>query len=85
MNAGEGSAFADAEEVHRAYHAGQVILHAKVKVRIEEHNADEDGKSQITRKIYDTTVGRALLYNIVPKSCPTAWSTRRWTRKRSPT
>ncbi len=67
---GEGSVFADAEEVHRAYHAGQVDLHAKVKARIEEHNLSEEGRLEVTRKVYDTTVGRALLYNIVPKTLP---------------
>ena len=67
---GEGSVFADAEEVHRAYHAQQVDLHAKVKVRVEEHVANEDGQVELQRNLYDTTVGRALLYNIVPKMLP---------------
>ena len=67
---GEGQVFADAEEVHRAYHAGEVGLHAKVKVRIQETVVDDDGDSRVQRKLYDTTVGRALLYNIVPKSLP---------------
>ncbi len=67
---GEGSTFADAEEVHRAYHAQQVDLHARVKVRVEERVPDESGKVQPTRTLYDTTVGRALLYDIVPKGLP---------------
>ncbi len=67
---GEGQVFADAEEVHRAYHAQQVDLHAKVKVRIEENVIEEDGSSTPTRTLYETTVGRALLYNIVPNSLP---------------
>ena len=67
---GEGAVFADAEEVHRAYHAQQVSLHAKVKARIEEHVVNEDGKLEVTRNLYETTVGRALLYNIVPKTLP---------------
>ncbi len=67
---GEGSVFADAEEVHRAYHAGQVDLHAKIKARIEEHAVSEDGKVEVVRNLYETTVGRALLYNIVPKTLP---------------
>ncbi len=67
---GEGAVFADAEEVHRAYHAGQVELHAKIKARIEEHVVGEDGKLQVTRSLYETTVGRALLYDIVPKTLP---------------
>jgi len=67
---GEGAIFSDAEEVHRAFHSQRVDLHAKVKARIEEHHIDESGQKHVTRKIYDTTVGRALLYNIVPKSLP---------------
>jgi DNA-directed RNA polymerase subunit beta' len=34
---GEGMALADLEEVDRAYHAGQIDLHARIRVRIEEH------------------------------------------------
>jgi len=67
---GEGTVFADAEEVHRAYHSGNVDLHAKVKVRIEESVIDDDGVMHESRGMYDTTVGRALLYNIVPKGLP---------------
>jgi DNA-directed RNA polymerase subunit beta' len=65
---GEGMAFADLEEVHRAYHGGQVDLHAKVRVRIEELREQEDGTFQTVRSIVDTTVGRALFYEIVPKA-----------------
>ena len=67
---GEGSVFADTEEVHRAFYAKQVDIHARVKVRIEEHEVDESGNITPVRTIYDTTVGRALLYIIVPKSLP---------------
>jgi len=67
---GEGSVFADAEEVHRAYHSSQVSLHARVRARIEEHEVSEDGKITVTHSLYDTTVGRALLYDIVPKALP---------------
>ena len=55
---GEGMAFADAAEVHRAYHGGHVELHAKIKVRM----ANADGNLELT----ETTVGRVLLYEIVP-------------------
>jgi DNA-directed RNA polymerase subunit beta' len=67
---GEGMVFADSEEVHRAYHAQQIDLHAKVKVRIEEHREGEDGSWYATNELKDTTVGRALLYDIVPKALP---------------
>jgi DNA-directed RNA polymerase subunit beta' len=64
---GEGMVFADTEEVHRAYHGGQVDLHAAVKVRIEELQPKGDGTYLSVRSIVDTTVGRALFYEIVPK------------------
>ncbi|MEQ9449960.1 MAG: DNA-directed RNA polymerase subunit beta' [Pseudomonadales bacterium] len=67
---GEGRIFADAEEVHRAYNADQVDLHAKVKVRLEEHFTNDSGQVEMKRTLYDTTVGRALLFNIVPKMLP---------------
>ena len=67
---GEGMAFADSQEVHRAYYAGQIEIHAKVKVRIEEHEVQEDGSIIEKNTLTDTTVGRALLYDIVPKTLP---------------
>jgi DNA-directed RNA polymerase subunit beta' len=56
--------------VHRAYHAGLVDLHARVKVRIIEERVQEDGTSETVRSLVDTTVGRALFYEIVPKALP---------------
>jgi len=67
---GEGSVFANLDEVHRAFYAQQVNLHAKVKVRIEEHVANEADELVAQTTIYDTTVGRTLLYGIVPKAMP---------------
>ena len=64
---GEGLVFSDIEEVQRAYHSKNVALQAKVKVRIETEIIGEDGESECRPKIFDTTVGRALLYDIVPK------------------
>ena len=67
---GEGSIFANLDEVHRAFYSKQVNLHAKVKVRIEEHVANEAGELVSQTTLYDTTVGRTLLYGIVPKAMP---------------
>ncbi|MBB5322307.1 DNA-directed RNA polymerase subunit beta' [Marinobacter oulmenensis] len=63
---GEGMVFSDAKEVHRAYGAGKVDLQAKVKVRVREVEASEDGSATESFRIVETTVGRALLYDIVP-------------------
>jgi DNA-directed RNA polymerase subunit beta' len=67
---GEGMFFADLTEVDRAYHAGQVDLHARIKVRIEEHVQLESGEIEARTTLQETTVGRALFYEIVPKLLP---------------
>ncbi|HEX4882147.1 MAG TPA: DNA-directed RNA polymerase subunit beta' [Porticoccaceae bacterium] len=64
---GEGMAFADLQEVSRAYYSGRVELQARVKVRITEFRLAENGEWQEIATLYPTTVGRALLWNIVPK------------------
>jgi len=64
---GEGKAFADVAEVHRAYTSGAVALQAKVKVRIREVRFDDAGKPHESAKLYDTTIGRALLSEILPE------------------
>ncbi|MFV0478898.1 MAG: DNA-directed RNA polymerase subunit beta' [Parahaliea sp.] len=64
---GEGMAFANVSEVHRAYKAGHVHLQARVKVRIREYEALGETEFQERGAIVDTTVGRALLWEIVPK------------------
>ena len=67
---GEGMAFADLNEVSRAYQSGNAHLQAKVKVRIQEVSVDLDGNKTSETKIVDTTVGRALLFRIVPDGLP---------------
>jgi DNA-directed RNA polymerase subunit beta' len=64
---GEGMMFADVHEAHRAYEGRQVDLQAKVKVRVFEH-ALVDGKPGPKKaRVVKTTVGRALLSEILPK------------------
>ncbi len=67
---GEGMVFADVKEAHRAFGAGKVDLQASVKVRVKQVNIAEDGSRSEEYKIVDTTVGRALLYDIVPDGLP---------------
>jgi DNA-directed RNA polymerase subunit beta' len=64
---GEGRVFADVSEVHRAYVGGEAHLQARVKVRIREVLLSEDGERHERTQIVDTTVGRALLWEIVPE------------------
>ena len=63
---GEGMVFADVKEAHRAYGAGKVDLQAIVRVRVKEVTIHESGERTEEYKIVDTTVGRALLFDIVP-------------------
>ncbi len=66
---GDGMVFADIAEVERAYGAGKVGLQAKIRVRVHEIIRDEDSETEQT-SLYDTTVGRVLLYTIVPEGLP---------------
>ena len=67
---GEGMHFSDVAEVSRAYDARQVDITAKIMVRLAEYSTDADGErvQKITR--YETTVGRALLSEILPEGLP---------------
>ena len=63
---GEGMLFSNVSEVHRAYSAGHINLHAKITVRIPQVNKDENGEPVETVERFETTVGRALLSEILP-------------------
>ena len=67
---GEGMRFANVNEVEMAYRSGQVELHALVKVRITETVKHKDESWTTETRIVDTTVGRALLFQILPKGLP---------------
>lgn len=68
---GEGLMFSDIGEVQRALDAGEVELTAKVAVRITEYTKDkETGVFTPSTSLVDTTVGRALLSEILPKGLP---------------
>jgi DNA-directed RNA polymerase subunit beta' len=64
---GEGMAFSDVAEVHRGYESRGVDLQAKVRVRLREHVRGEGGTLTERTRVVDTTVGRALLFEILPK------------------
>ena len=69
---GEGMIFANITEVVRAYEAGQVELASRVAVRITEHEivdkkAEGDARFAEKTSIYQTSVGRAILSEILPK------------------
>jgi DNA-directed RNA polymerase subunit beta' len=62
---GEDMSFSDIGEVHRAYETRQVHLQARIKVRINESTI-VDGKKVPRRRRVETTVGRALLSEVLP-------------------
>ena len=67
---GEGMLFPNIGEVSRAYENRAVELHARVMVRIDEYEADAEGEQHKKTTRYDTTVGRALLSEILPVGLP---------------
>ena len=68
---GEGLIFADTGEVQRALDAGEVDLTAKVTVRLTEWAKDKDtGEFTSSTSLVETTAGRALLSEILPRGLP---------------
>src|SRR5690606_5297578 len=67
---GEGSFFSDIFEVQRAYDSGAVELQSRITVRLNEFETDENGEWQPVLRRCETTVGRALLSEILPKGLP---------------
>ena len=67
---GEGSVFSGISEARRAYETGHAALHAKVKVRIREVVQAVDGARTESVSIKETTIGRALVFDIVPDGLP---------------
>jgi DNA-directed RNA polymerase subunit beta' len=65
---GEGKVFANRGEVRIAYDAGELDLHAAIKVRINE-------------KLEETTTGRILLFEILPENLPFSLINRVMTKK----
>ena len=68
---GEGLVFSDTGEVQRALDAGEVELTAKINVRLTEWIKNkETGEFEPVTKLWETTAGRALLSEILPKGLP---------------
>jgi len=60
---GEGMTFYSAEEVIIAYNEKRIDLHAHIKVKADVRNK----QGQLERKLIETTVGRVLFNQFVPK------------------
>ncbi|ADJ28996.1 DNA-directed RNA polymerase, beta' subunit [Nitrosococcus watsonii C-113] len=78
---GEGMLFADIDEVRRAYETNTADLHAKIAVRITDIDLSKsEGKGETTRLV-KTTVGRALLSELLPPGLPFELANKNMTKK----
>ncbi|MCF6764159.1 DNA-directed RNA polymerase subunit beta' [Thiotrichales bacterium 19S3-7] len=78
---GEGKLFSDLLQVQRAYHAGKIDLQAKIKVRLNHKVLNEKGDYVSESGVVETTVGRALLSDILPDGLPFALINKPLTKK----
>ncbi|MFP3014503.1 MAG: DNA-directed RNA polymerase subunit beta' [Arsenophonus sp.] len=67
---GEGMVLYGPKEAERVYRSGFASLHARVKVRITEKLISDKGDIEVRTQLVDTTIGRAILWMIVPKTLP---------------
>lgn len=67
---GEGMVLTDPKEAEKMYRLGEAALHALVKVRVSEFKKDAFGEWEETQSIVETTIGRAILWLIMPKGMP---------------
>ena len=78
---GEGTKFANLAELKRAYDNKEVDLHARVTVRLEETDVTLPELEQSKTIRVETSVGRAILFDIVPKGLPFSVVDRSMTKK----
>jgi len=65
---GEGMVFTDVGELQRALDAGEVELHSKITVRLTDWvKSKATGEIESNTALVETTVGRALLSEILPR------------------
>ena len=72
---GEGKIFVSAQEAQNFYESGHLDIHAKIKIRMPKEN-DEEGYHLV-----ETTVGRAILAEVLPKGMPFVTINRTMTKK----
>lgn len=82
---GEGSAYSNVTEVHRAFENGAVHLHAKIRVRTTNkrlgENLEPNAGFDKGYRLVETTVGRALLSEILPEGLPFSLVNQLMTKK----
>ncbi|GAB3038910.1 MULTISPECIES: DNA-directed RNA polymerase subunit beta' [Oleiagrimonas] len=78
---GAGMVFANVAEVRRAYENRAVELHASVRVRLKQVEVGEEGERTEKVELVQTTVGRALLAEIMPVGLPFELANTELTKK----
>ena len=78
---GEGMRFANVNEVIKAFNSGNAHLQAKINVRMSETVFDENGEKVVRTSRRDTTVGRVIMYTIVPDGLPFSLVDHKMTKK----
>lgn len=73
---GEGKIYSSAQEAQNFYEAGHLDIHAKIKIRMPN---EEEGSTG--HHLVETTVGRAILAEILPKGMPFDYINRTMTKK----
>ncbi len=64
---GEGMFLSSIDEARRAFESGAVEMQAKVKVRVPLSETNERGEMVRVNRTIETTIGRALLSEILPE------------------
>ena len=67
---GEGKLLSGIDETKRLYEMGALHLQAIVRVRLKETIINEDKTTEVVESVVETTVGRALLAEILPVGLP---------------
>jgi len=67
---GDGSIFVSVGEIHKALLTKTIELQSKIQLRITEKVANEQGEFEDKTHRVETTVGRALIWEVVPERMP---------------
>ena len=78
---GEGMVFADTKEVSRALAAKSVTIHSRIKVRVTEEVIQEDGSTTTRTFIAETTAGRCMWWDVLPKGLPFSLANQQVSKK----
>ena len=67
---GEGSVFSSTHEIHKALYEKQVELQSKIQLRVTENTDNEKNGLRAKTHRVETTVGRGLIWEIIPEGIP---------------